>query len=1074
MEVTWLLALVSIPIYFNIYTSRVFEPDKISLFRSLVLVMLTAWAGKGLARLAAEPEGRVGQRKNFAARTDIIYPPDGEVIGPDSRPFPWNILRRPLILFVFFLGFAYALATVFSITPEVSWWGSYQRLQGTYSFFSYVVFFLVIAFNMRERRQVERLISFVLLANIPVALYGMLQHLKADPLPWQGDVVFRVTSSMGNAIFISAYLIMVVPLVLYRLVTTGRWLLQNRTQSAKYFKGRNRDTALSWAALYGGFIIFLVGLFFAVLNFSANYRPESSGVAFASDAPRLTSDTTAAESRSLVGGESIGPWWALPVGITLSFGLFFLFTVRRRGTDNNYLFRLFEFASYIALITVVVLTILYSQSRGPEAGIIFGVVVFFPVLFWRRRMWKWLVGWGATAVILGTLFVLFNLPQGSTPLEPAFKVLRQNEQIARLGQFFETSDGTGRVRQLIWKTVLEAMGDAAQNEPGRLIVGYGPETLYNISPKHYQPELGQLEARNAIPDRSHNGYLDALVNTGVIGLVTYVALVLAFLYYAFKFLRRTERFEYQVLLTALISIMLSHQLEIQTGIQIVSTWMMFWTSAALLMVMGGLVYGRWDAIGAKAAAENSQPVTEPLVTEVAPEPVMVAKNEAVKPPRKAPAVASATIKAASKEKEPARSKAPNRIREKEVVRESPARGGTARPVAAATRRGGPVYATAYTEAEYLANEQPVRVWYWAALGVISLLALMLAWFGNLLPIWADTIYKQGSNLAQVQQWRRAAPYFEQASIYAPREDFYALYTGQSYLEIARSLVKEASTDRTKQLSMLEYLRASERELIRATKLSPLNPDHYANLGRLYGGWADLEPARATELLKMSIDRYQQAVGDYAPRNSRLWGELAAAQASLATNRYDPEISGTPVDQAMIQQAIASGEKAVALDPKYDYARNILGDIFRFAGRINEAGAQYLALGEIDPKQVGGDPRFPRRIQAMATSPLVPFDKALSLFDPQSKTTTDKGYAYLGRGMLFYYKNNLDEARSALFEASKLSATDPFSHAFLALIYRRTGQANLAEAEAAQARELAGKSPSGPQLVSSAIENLLKG
>src|SRR5438552_1591988 len=39
---------------------------------------------------------------------------------------------------------------------------------------------------------------------------------RLDPLPWAGDTATRVASSMGNAIFVAAWLIMAVPYTLYR------------------------------------------------------------------------------------------------------------------------------------------------------------------------------------------------------------------------------------------------------------------------------------------------------------------------------------------------------------------------------------------------------------------------------------------------------------------------------------------------------------------------------------------------------------------------------------------------------------------------------------------------------------------------------------------------------------------------------------------------------------------------------------------------------------------------------------------------------------------------------------------
>ena len=43
IEAGWLAALVIVPLLFNVYSSRVFEPDKITTLRSIALVMAGAW-----------------------------------------------------------------------------------------------------------------------------------------------------------------------------------------------------------------------------------------------------------------------------------------------------------------------------------------------------------------------------------------------------------------------------------------------------------------------------------------------------------------------------------------------------------------------------------------------------------------------------------------------------------------------------------------------------------------------------------------------------------------------------------------------------------------------------------------------------------------------------------------------------------------------------------------------------------------------------------------------------------------------------------------------------------------------
>src|SRR5262245_56115075 len=106
MEGAWLLGLVITPLFFNIFSSRVFEPDKITLMRSLALVALSAW----LIKLISE-----GGFRFDAARS--------------QHASPAGFFRVPLVVPVAGLVLVYIIATVFSVAPTASLYGSYQRLQ---------------------------------------------------------------------------------------------------------------------------------------------------------------------------------------------------------------------------------------------------------------------------------------------------------------------------------------------------------------------------------------------------------------------------------------------------------------------------------------------------------------------------------------------------------------------------------------------------------------------------------------------------------------------------------------------------------------------------------------------------------------------------------------------------------------------------------------------------------------------------------------------------------------------------------------------------------------------------------
>ncbi|NWJ45969.1 MAG: O-antigen ligase family protein [Chloroflexi bacterium] len=1057
MEVTWLLALVSIPLYFNIYTSRVFEPDKIALFRSLVLIIGVAWLLKAVA-LRAAVNVTVATRANprrvsRPPREEFL--PDGEVIGPDNLPLFQRIATRPLVLPAYILTFAYIAATLISVVPGVSLWGSYDRLEGTYTFLSYVVFFLAIVFNLRERRQIERIISFILLTNVPVSIYGVMQHYKADPLPWQGDTTFRVTSTMGNAIFIAAYLIMVVPIVVYRILTTGRWLLENRANASRSNSGRARNIAFSWFGLYAFFFIFELGLFYVILNLNANYRPESTGVAQNSTQQLIDQANTAAgNSNQLVGGTSIGPIWSLPLVLLISFGIFFMFTVKRKDTDNNFLFRLGEFGCYILLLGLILAVIVFSKSRGPLAGMLVGLYILPPLLFATYKRWRWLTGWLGVGILGGVLLLLFNLPQGSTPLEPVFSTLRQNPEIARFGEFLQTEDGTGRVRRLIWQTDFELLGDTAAKDPLRLLLGHGPESMYYISPQFYQPELGWFEARNAIPDRSHNAYLDALVNTGIFGFVAYLGFVLLFFYYSVKFLRRSRRYEYRVLLACLIAGMLSHLVEIFTGIQVVSSFMMFFLFAGLVAVLGGLVQG---SHASNVEATMPVPVEEKVVEKVAASSKRTRGNERVV---------------------------------------APARVTTVRGSSAVSGQG-------YFDTALLnVPESSLKVWFWTVSGAVIVLTLYFTVVINWMPIVADVAFKQGQNLFFSKRSEEAAIYYKQAASTAPTEDRYALFLGQAYVDLADKVrqadqqkkAQNQQADPNAQNQILGYLHATENELLRARDLAPLNPDHYSNLARMYGSWVTYEPTKRKELVAKQLDWYDKAVA-YAPRNVRVWSEYAIAliNSSRATDGS--------VDQAVQDHAIKTGEESVKIDRCYDFGRWVLGDIYLGAGRNDDAAIQFGYLSDLNPKELINNQRYLQRIQVMAQSkqidqalmvqtllkPLAPVAIQSSqigqftnscLEIPRPYVTTpptdpDKAYYNQTAGIYLFHLERLSEAEQRLNLANQLDATSAYTHAYLAAIYQKTARTDLAQKEYQKALDLSAQNTDTKVTIQGFLSNYFK-
>src|SRR5919201_6053118 len=95
-ESCWLLALVAVPIFFDTMTVRIFEPDKIVLFRNIVLVMVLA----ALVRAILPPPAAM-------ARAATSPRPEDERGGAIARSAiggtgpPWwrrQITQRPMLV----------------------------------------------------------------------------------------------------------------------------------------------------------------------------------------------------------------------------------------------------------------------------------------------------------------------------------------------------------------------------------------------------------------------------------------------------------------------------------------------------------------------------------------------------------------------------------------------------------------------------------------------------------------------------------------------------------------------------------------------------------------------------------------------------------------------------------------------------------------------------------------------------------------------------------------------------------------------------------------------------------------
>ncbi|MEM7798091.1 MAG: hypothetical protein AAF633_02780, partial [Chloroflexota bacterium] len=494
LELCWLAAIIITPLFFNVHSDRVFEPDKITLLRSIAVFMLGVW----IIRYVNDSHWQNWSWLDFRSSDAIWY--------------------KPLVLPTAAVVLTYLISSFFSVTPSVSWAGSYQRLQGTYSTLSYIVIFAIMAATMRSEAQIHRVITTAIIVSIPVALYGILQRNQLDPLPWGGNTVKRIAGHMGNAIFVAAYLIMIVPLTLGRIISSFTSILG--------------DEDLNVADIIRSSIYIFV---------------------------------LAIQMMAIYWSFSRGPLLGLLIGIFV-FVTIFLVSLRNSVSDESRNYRREFFIASFGFLSSLIALIVAAYMR-PTLGdlgsfaLSLGVIglstlVIF-VLIALRIGWNWLwLAWIQLSIFGVIWLAVFNLtssfPEPTRqvpvigPVVEAFESWKVLDGVGRYGTLLESESTTAQVRIFIWRGVVDLVtphepivfpdGSTDQYNALRPFIGYGPESMYVAYNRFYPPELGTVEKRNASPDRSHNETWDALAITGLLGFLAWQWLYIAVFLNTFSWL----------------------------------------------------------------------------------------------------------------------------------------------------------------------------------------------------------------------------------------------------------------------------------------------------------------------------------------------------------------------------------------------------------------------------------------------------------------------------------------------------------------------------------------------------------
>jgi len=879
IEAGWLAAVIVTPLFFNIASKQTFEPDKVALLRSLALVMVAAWIVRAIERGKVREEG--------------------------SFPF-W-----PLLGLVAFFGLVNVLATVASVDSRSSLWGSYDRRQGLYALLSYAVIFLLIVSSLRRREQVERLITAILLTSLPVSLYAIVQHYGWDPMRWTMPVTERVMSTLANPIFVAAYLIMVIPLTMERLVRSV----------AAWRRGKNLPSLV------------LLGCYLCLLG------AQAMGIYFT---------------------QSRGP----VVGLAVGLFLFFLLWAVIRGR-KEWLLAISGLGVGLAIFFVVLNlpnTPLKAIKQWPYLGRFGTLLQVDPerAMIWQGVMAmnaaspeRALLGYGPEAQ--GVVFYQYYPPE-LYPRTGGAVADRAHNQI------FDTLATTG------------LLGLAAYLLLWGGLFYYGLKGLGLIGSRRQQAIFILLlllgGAWGALAARLLEGTW-RFAGMGVpLGLVA--ALVLYVLGQAF-FVRADRPASAgwrQATLLAIFSALVAHFVETQSGIAVTTTLTYFWVYAALLLVVG---YRLPEETVSAPLTVSAPPVATPSKRREKHPPKRpqkparpvdrLARGLGDSPTLAYALLAGLIVMTLGFDFITFQFKLQGKdffllgimavtwlfcglVVTAEMVGRASApgsRGGVSSfllyslislgwllifllvffPLSRVAAAHGGTALVNMVNVYYLflalalvaiaiallrKMPLPSLLWRrttWWLYPLLGLATAGLVFVTNLSTVQADIYYNLGVMYHDARRYDESTDFYRRALSLAPNQPIYHLYLGMdTFAKVP------AAHDETQRLIWFEEAR---REVEKAMNLNPLEPDYPWNLGDLYQQWAKLAPtpAEKAQRLAKALQYYQETV-------------------TLSPHSHGPRLKGTMIETTLL-----------------------LGDTYRAAGALEPARTAYQHASALDPQDYRG-------------------------------------------------------------------------------------------------------------------------
>lgn len=215
---------------------------------------------------------------------------------------------------------------------------------------------------------------------------------------------------------------------------------------------------------------------------------------------------------------SIGnPAYVAAVALFMLFFAAFLFWSRPRRL------RSLATLGYFFIAAIFLAVFFSAATRGAFLGLIAVAVAVAGYFMFTHRQWrKWLIGGAAAILVIVGVLVYFK-DSSFVKSIPGSRIF----DISFSARTFED-------RAIMWKIALDGFRE-------RPLLGWGPENFITVFARHFNTDYFRpAEGFGAWFDRAHSLYFDYLVETGILGLVSFLSIFATFYWCLFGMVRRNS------------------------------------------------------------------------------------------------------------------------------------------------------------------------------------------------------------------------------------------------------------------------------------------------------------------------------------------------------------------------------------------------------------------------------------------------------------------------------------------------------------------------------------------------------